>query len=226
MRLGLLFLLAACGRVGFAPPGAGAGDGPLTPADAAGVDGAPVTGCVTPSVSCAFPGGPPCTCWGVSSVGNAVMSEAGGSLQLTPNADTASAFAQCVRTGVPFGAAGAFLEVSRIIAGASSLTGILVGSNTDRFAIFARDTELFVEDGAGRLATVSYDPVAMRWWRIRPLSGNVIFETAPDGKVWTQFATSTRPSSAAYDVMLYGATPLGTPTPGFAQIEGINVCPP
>jgi len=37
--------------------------------------------------------------------------------------------------------------------------------------------------------TVTYDPVTMRWARLREASGTVYMDTAPDGKTWTQRAS-------------------------------------
>jgi hypothetical protein len=41
------------------------------------------------------------------------------------------------------------------------------------------------------LASLTYDPVAHRWWRFTESIGNVVFQTSPDGVVWTTRATWT-----------------------------------
>jgi hypothetical protein len=41
-------------------------------------------------------------------------------------------------------------------------------------------------DGSGATeVTTTFDPVAHRWWRIREAGGQIVYETAPDGKTWT-----------------------------------------
>jgi hypothetical protein len=41
------------------------------------------------------------------------------------------------------------------------------------------------------LASLTYDPVAHRWWRFTESIGNVVFQTSPDGVAWTTRATWT-----------------------------------
>ena len=70
-----------------------------------------------------------------------------------------------------------------------------------------------------------YDPVAMRWWRMRPVGGFVAFETAPDGLAWTLVSTSTDPvpTNGLAQVTTFMRTP--SADPGVACFEGIDVCP-
>lgn len=41
---------------------------------------------------------------------------------------------------------------------------------------------------------VTYDPVAHRWWRIRVLSGQVFWDTSPDGRTWQTYRSATAPA--------------------------------
>ncbi len=72
---------------------------------------------------------------------------------------------------------------------------------------------------------VPYDPVAMRWWRMRPITGGVLYETSPDASSWTLLATSNRPSSQAMQVTLFGGVGFAEAAPGAARFEAVNTCP-
>ena len=235
MRWVVLVVIAACGRVGFETPGSPGGDDAIDDALVDGSGGPPVDGdttqvtqttCTPPTPSCAFPGGLPCTCWGTRTTLNASMGESNGRLTITPNANTVGAQGYCLRTTVPFAAPGVLVEISSVVQGAQGLTALQLGASPDVYTMSVRGTLLLVEDGDGTVASLTHDGSTMRWWRIRPVGAQVLYETAPDGKAWTTRGTSNRPSSASYDVRVIGGTIGAQATPGSAVVEGINVCPP
>ncbi len=235
----MLVLVAACGRFGFETPGSPGGDDAIDDAlvDGSGPDdGGPrpdaagpqvnQTTCTPPGTACAFPGGLPCSCWGTRSFTNAGIGESNGRLTISPNANTAGAQGSCLRSAVPFEAPGVIAEISAVVRGAQGLTAVQLGATPNVYTLSVRDGVLVMEDGDGTVASVGYDAVAMRWWRIRPVGAQVIYETAADGKTWTTRGTSNRPASASYEVRVIGGTIGPQSDPGTAQIEGINVCPP
>jgi hypothetical protein len=231
----ILVALGGCGRFGFDPTGgsmgddAARGDGAIGGGDG-GTDAmtdAPITtGCIAPGTGCAFPGGLPCSCFGTAGFVNASLSESGGNLRITPNANTVGAQGSCLRNDTPFGAGGAILEVSQVVAGAEGLTAMQVGGGSNVFEISVRNGTLIAEDGAGVVSMVQYNPTLMRWWRMRPLNSGVVYEHSPNGVTWAAWGMSTRAPSTAYPFRIIGGTLLGQAAPGFAQIESVNLCGP
>lgn len=237
----ILVAVCACGRIGFDPFSGGVdptGDGGGTdgqgPPDPDGsidssVDASTIisqTTCTPPGNACSFPGGLPCSCWGTPMMVNAGLSESAGTLTVTPNADTIGAQGSCLRSATPFPAAGAIVEISSVVSGAQGLTAIQIGGSPDVYQLAVYNGNLIAEDGSGTLITTPYAAVPMRWWRIRPSGGGVIFETSPDGRTWTTLTTSARAPSTSYAVRLIGGTIGGQAAPGSAKFESVNDCPP
>lgn len=231
----VLGVLASCGRLSFdATTGGALGDGGGTgdgggsgTGDGGGsgsTDGSTTGACVQPAAFCAFEGVGPCSCWGTPSTINAGMSESGGTLTITPNANTIGAQGACVRNNVAFGPEGIFVEISEVVSGAQGLTALQIGSSPDVFEIDIQNGSINTTDGSNTGGT-SYDPVAMRWLRVRPIATGTTFERSADGMTWTGFYTSGRVASAMYNVRIIGGTIGAQAAPGAARFEGINVCP-
>jgi len=66
----------------------------------------------------------------------------------------------------------------------------------------------------------------MRWLRMRPSGGKLVFETSGDAHTWTIQRTSTVAVPTMADVTIDAVTPAVVVMPGFAQFEGVDVCPP
>jgi len=70
---------------------------------------------------------------------------------------------------------------------------------------------------------VTYDPVAMAWWRIREVAGTTYFDTSPDGTSWTNFGSGSSPTWDLTKTVLkfdcgQGAEPTGT----FMLVDNVN----
>lgn len=233
MRWLIVLALAGCGRLSFDATGSGdgganGGDGGSSDGGGSGTGDATVDGtsgaCVQPAAFCAFEGVGPCSCWGTPSVINAGMSETGGALSITPNANTIGAQGSCTRNNVAFGPEGIFIELSQVVSGAQGLTALQIGSSPDVFEIDIQNGTISTTDGSNNGGT-SYDPVAMRWLRVRPIATGTTFERSADGRTWTAFYTTGRAASAMYNVRIIGGTIGAEAAPGAARFEGINVCP-
>jgi hypothetical protein len=226
-----LVVAAACGRIGFAP---------LLPSGDDDDDGggdAPVSGdagsgsCLDPGIGDSFDSPTVCD-WGSAAGNNTTLTQTGGALLMTPAPDIIDASGTCARSGVAFTPAGVFAEVSGIVTNFTSLQFVddsdgdwgieSLGSGLE--PIVGSVLEVFQPSGEIGSGT-PYDPVAMRWWRMRPVGGVVVFETAPDGLHWTLVTTSTDPAPTL------GLAQVGTfmrspdADPGIARFEGIDVCP-
>jgi hypothetical protein len=92
------------------------------------------------------------------------------------------------------------------------------------------NTKLSMWLSGGTLETwntsVSYDPVAHRWWRIRERAGTTYFDVSPDGYDWTviDFTPTPIPVNGVEVVLGAGAqTPV--PNPGVAIFDNLNMPP-
>jgi hypothetical protein len=227
-----LIVAAACGRIGFDPlrPSGdddNGGDAPSSGDGASSGSG----GCANPGVGDSFDSATVCD-WGSATGSNTVLTQSGGALVMTPEPDVIPAIAACGRDNVPFTSAGLFAEVSSVVENFTSLEYV-DGSGGDwviedvgsGFGSAAASGLAVFQPSSQIGSTVPYDPVAMRWWRMRPVDGFVVFETAPDGLTWTLVSTSTdaAPSIGLAQVAMLMRTP--SADPGVARFEGVDVCP-
>lgn len=229
----LLLLLCSCGRVAFDPV-----QGP--PAlDDSGAEGMNMPGdgtnnnemsisanCTAPSdTGSTFPGGLPCANWqGNPSFTNAALSESGGQLSITPNANTVGAQGMCLKNAVPYGMGGAIVEVSAVLNG-TAITSIQLGLGATALSIVQQSGNLIAQDASGDRGMVAYNAAAMRYWRIRPSGNGSIFEYG-DGMTWTMMGTSAQAPQANYDIRVIAGEIEGIPNPGTARFESVNLCPP
>ena len=227
----LLLLLCSCGRVAFDPL---QGPPALDDSGAEGITGDGTLGtemtvsanCTAPSDSgSTFPGGLPCANWqGNASFSNAGLSETGGQLQITPNANTAGAQGSCLKNAVPYGTGGAIIEVSAVLNG-TAITSIQLGLGGTALSIVQQSGNLLAQDASGDRGSVAYSAAAMRFWRIRPTGNGSIFEYG-DGMTWSMLGTSAQPPQATYDIRVIAGEIGGIPNPGTARFESVNLCPP
>jgi hypothetical protein len=222
----ILLLLAGCGRIGFGAPattdGAGAVDGAHDASDAITSDGDNAIGCIDPGDGDPFTSGTPCSKWGAMVMAQTSLTESSGALLAIPTPTVANAHGGCTRAAVPVTDAGVFVEISR------GLDNGDTELSADGFAMSIRSRHelALVEPGEPMSPTVPYDPIAMRWLRLRPSRGTLVFEYSPDGRDWTIARVSTAAAPATAEVTVGTRTPTVEVMPGIAQIEGINVCPP
>lgn len=186
-------------------------------------DAPPNTGCLDPGNGTTFPNGQPCNGWGTASANNAMVQNAGGRLAVTPVANAAGAIGGCTHVAVPFGPAGTLVQVDRTLTGASSRTLLELQNTGLSIGVVGGMMEARV--GANLLASVPFDPIAMSWWRMRPVGGGVWFETAPDGRTWNLLASTGAPAPASAPIRVLGETTANEPTPGVARFDSVNVCP-
>ncbi|HEY6035445.1 MAG TPA: hypothetical protein VIV58_14330 [Kofleriaceae bacterium] len=215
----------ACGRVGFgAYGGDGGGDGDDDGSAGSG-SGSDLSGtCLSPGYGDTFVEALPCNAFGTPVATNGGLSTSNGTLTITPNAN-ANTMVGCQRTNAAFGEAGAFVEVSQVLP-APGQTALLVEVGTQMAAIIVTPPFIAFFDPSANTVMTSYDPTAMRWWRIRPVTSGLYAETSPDGKTWTRFASTSGMVGGTGIVAIFGQTDTTNAAPGTAKIEGIDVCPP
>ncbi len=190
----------------------------------AAVDAMTTVGCTSPGNATSFPPGPPCNGWGTAFANNASVQNGGGRLLITPVPAEAAATAGCTHGAVPFGADGVLVEVSQVLAGASSRTRLELSGTG--LSIGVEGGQMVARAGGATRASVPFVAATMRWWRMRPIGGGgVEFETAADGLHWARLATAAGAPPATAPIRIVGDTPSAEPAPGTARIEGLNLCP-
>jgi len=180
MTRAILLVLAGCGRIGFSAPAATV-DGQSGEPGEAGVsdasdsmqaDGTSVAGCIDPGDGDPFTSGTPCSLWGSMVMLQTALSESSGALLAIPTPTVADAHGGCTRIAAPITPAGVFAEISRPLDNGD--TELSAGG----FAMSIRSARMLalVEPGESSSPTVPYDLLAMRWLRLRPSEGRIVFE--------------------------------------------------
>lgn len=199
----------------------GCGDNLHPVADAARSLDAPA--CFAPTEGYSFPGGSPCGTWGTPIAFDATLLEENGTLSISPAANIAGAVGGCARTDVILGVGGVFVEISAPLPGTG--TTALEFSGRGAVGMHVRNGILAATDLLAVPAQITYDPIAMRWWRIR-IDGLLFdYEFSRDGKNWTLFANSITQAFDSGTIHLTAATESASATPGTALIETIDICP-
>lgn len=229
VRISIAIMLAGCGRIGFdlSTGGTGVDGGGGSGDPDGGGSGDPDGGssaCSAAVPSTTFPGGSPCANWGANvSFTNAGLSESGGTLIITPNVNDPSAEGRCDRQFVTIGPAGAFTEVSQVVAGMSSQTRLEILWGGETYYIGASNNGM--RAGAIDAGLTFSGGAVARWWRIRPLGSNIEFETSADGVLWDSFGSMGGVPSGQATLRTVARTPVAVAAPGMARFESVNVCP-
>lgn len=202
--------------------------GSLAPGD----DGGASDGCVDGDLPEDFEGGPTCEPWGsTSSTGSTTIVE-DGALTVTPGVDMMTTFGGCFTHGAVDFSRGVFAEVSGVVSSdAPEAYTILNLFNADEGTPFALSLTAHAGVITAYIDDVSrheepYDAVTMRWWRVRPAGGDILFETAADGILWAVLAAIPSPPMAEARINVGAGTNGPEAAPGTARFEGVNVCPP
>jgi hypothetical protein len=231
VRALLLVALAACHYThGSASDGdAGSSDArdPDGPRDAARdaladstIDAAP---CVPGTIVDHFNSATPCGPWGSPNMsGGAVLAEGTGRLTIVLGTGGTS-HGGCTDPGANAFGAGVFVEITSVAGGTTGYT------NLNAYAVSGVSGQLVIKGGLLSMATplvsVTYDPVAMRWLRLRPTSQGVEGDYSADGVHWTVLATNTGAAPAMIKLDFGAGTDVGETLAGHATFQNLNVCP-
>lgn len=236
MHRALLFLVCACGRIGFdATGGAGPGGDDQNSDGGTSTDGggsgsgsgtAMCTGMITPAST--FPGGIACGNWGANQqVTNAGISESSGTLTITPNANSGGAEADCLHSNVTMTSAGTTAEVSQILAGTSSQTRLeLIWGGETYFIGGQNNTLHYGAVSAGvDLTRGAFNLAQHRWWHMYVAAGSLHWEISGDGINWTDIGDIGANPTGLASLRVVGRTPNAEAAPGSAKFESVNYCP-
>jgi hypothetical protein len=222
----IVWCLCSCGRVSFDPlftgdgggsNGDGGGNG-----DGSGSGDGGSGACVGAVPATTFPGGLPCANWGGNAAfSNAGLSESSGTLIISPNANTTNANGRCQRDGVTFGPAGAWTEVSQVLAGASSTTRLELVWGTQTYYIGAENGGM----RAGTAGVTLSGGAIARWWKMWPVGNQIHYETSADGITWDNLGFMGANQTGTASLRVVASTPNPEAAPGTARFESVNVCP-
>jgi hypothetical protein len=120
------------------------------------------------------------------------------------------------------------VEVKQVHVGANAETTLMLqqdGSNevmmmvSDGVLTMRREIAAVFSEG-----TLTYDAVVHRWWRISESGGNILWDTSPDGVIWTNRRSVAVPGFET-DVQIYLRTYVyaANAAPGKAVWDNLNV---
>lgn len=167
-----------------------------------------------------------CDAFGATEYGGGTASNINGHLKIAMTADTGDT--GC-REGTKFelDAPGVFVEVAVPVAEPMlhKFTWLIT---QDGIRMDVNNNQLVFEDAGSLFAMETYDPVAMRWWRMRPdrTDNRVIAEYSADGRAWTLLGKSDHfvPSTYLINFRVQGRN--GQAARPFVELDNLNICPP
>ena len=165
--------------------------------------------------------------WSINQQTQGTVAESGGSLNLSPNANTGSS-QLAVLSARPYSLAGsaALVNAKQVVANGNVDNQFSVRIDaSNELGWQYQQGNLYVFYVVNNVRTTinpfAYDSVQHAWWRIREAGGTVYWETAPDGITWTSHtsvADATLPPLSLLYAKLYAETfGAGLATPGTAQ---------
>ena len=128
---------------------------------------------------------------------------------------------------VPFTGNGLWVEVTALPTGQGQVALIATADQyPPAIGAIGGLLELFISGGDNIITTVPYDPVAMRWWRLRPdaVHHTTLGEYSADGIHWTMLAgTDIDPPDLVGPAI---AEIADSNDDGIATVRSFDVCPP
>jgi hypothetical protein len=124
------------------------------------------------------------------------------------------------------------VEVPQMLPARSGVQSIFrVRSNTaeDFIQMYVEDSQLRAEARTGGPSvgvTVTYDPVAHRWWQLREIGGMVELEASTDGLAWILIYSAATPAFyASGDIEIAAGYYQAQPLPlGTVRFDNLFVC--
>ncbi len=220
-------MLAACDRVlglsSITAVGDGGGRVDASP------DGVPCASVATPHDN--FSSVTACSPWGMQTGDPSITRQGQGMFVVTPQPSIPAQSGGCTTISpVALPPGGTFIEVSSAL----SMTGACFMWFRARSQDASIGGQLILQYGKLGISDpmagtngiqVAYDPVAMRWWRIRPVADGIVGEVSPDGNAWHVFGTIPGMPTAMVTIDFEATCGVGDPAPGTAVFQSFDVCP-
>jgi hypothetical protein len=228
-RAAALALLVGCGRHGFGGDDDAGADAPG--ADAGGVADAPgadAGGCTAGTPADDFEAaGPPCGTWGFASRNGLTMARTRGDLVITPiGAPSPPDFAGCSLDNHTL-VADAVVEVGAVLGGAGGYTNhkFYFAGGDAGVQVNGADGSIFAITDLGEGPHQPFDPIAMRYWRLRPEPTRLVVEVSAGDGAWTTLGSRDATGASLVGVLTFGAGRLASDATGEARFETFNICP-
>ena len=183
--------------------------------------------CATPAIHDAFDGVlPPCQPWGTH-FGDSRVKISSGALEITPRDDGQNS-GGCFSGPAAFDDGGIFLEVPQAMPAGHGFVALVAQSSSSSPMISAGDGRLELSVPGSSITTLPYDPVAMRWWRLRPdrAAGATVAEYAADGYHWKRLGAVDVPPEPRMAIEISAGVDTVDPQPTTARLAHLGVCPP
>jgi hypothetical protein len=210
----------ACGRIHFDPERASDSGVALDSIGDAIGDAAP--SCAAPIIDDTFSSVQLCAPWGTSFMNAGAAITEGGSLVI--DFSMVNANAGCLTSAsVQLGSYGTSVEVAHAITGQDAYTALQLGDIDRSISVLNGQLELATKSVATVYASIAYDPVAMRWWRMRAVPGAIVGDYSPDGVIWTPLGSA--PTTLAPTRMVVMAGVVTVPSADQAKFTHFIVCP-
>ncbi|HEX7702805.1 MAG TPA: hypothetical protein VF403_18825, partial [Kofleriaceae bacterium] len=113
------------------------------------------------------------------------------------------------------------LEVVQMVDVATTQTFELVVKSSSAVVVFEQTGGKLTARTATPISTNTYDPVAMRWWRIKGGATSISWEVSPDDNAWTQLAEAMQIDGLdQVDVSIVAAGKATSPSE--AQVDNVG----
>ncbi|TMQ05699.1 MAG: hypothetical protein E6J91_39960 [Deltaproteobacteria bacterium] len=183
--------------------------------------------CRPPPIADAFDSKlPPCQTWGAQ-FGRAQVELQDGMLAITPLGDGQNSGGCQSSDPIAFEGDGIFVEVPQVLPPGHGFVLLSAQGGSNAPTLGVEDDRLTLRIPARSIASAPYDPVAMRWWRLRPdrAAGATIAEYAADGVHWKQLGIVDLEREPQINIQLIVGIDTVDPRPATAHLDRLDVCP-
>jgi hypothetical protein len=174
----------------------------------------------------------PCGAWGFATIQQTTMTVTDGHMTVVPDPSMVS-YGGCISAGaIAFPPSGLFVEVSSVLSSANAYQFLVLRAPVPTGAVAASITYgrgmIRLTPDADPPVQRPYDPVSMRWWRLRPDASrsSVVAELSSDGRNWDVLGAvpGVVPTSTRFEfgAGTFNASAANT---GVATFDQVNVCP-
>src|SRR6185295_12132104 len=191
-----------------------------------------VPGSIVDGFDAVVPAVDACQPWGVV-FGTADVEVRDGALTITPTSIPGS-YGGCdsdIDHPTPFGDRGIFVVVHNLVTTGHNLASFSLDGGQVRASLSTLQGRLRLTDVTTEVvASAPYDPVAMRWWRLRPdrKAERTIAEYAADGYHWSRLGEADgRPESVIIELAAgLDQNAVLDGVPAVTRFDHLDVCPP
>lgn len=171
------------------------------------------------------------TVGGVIEESATVSRDASGVLVVAPIPSMGTTRGGCSWEPYSLPADGAIIEIVEPLHVLAAYTQFKVaalgGTTSVGIQLAQSDLYAIVDDNAVEDSKLSWDPIAMRWWRLVPVQNLIAAEVSRDATNWRRLgAYDLGAPTTGIDIKFVAGTIADVPAPGKASFDNFNACPP